>query len=84
MKKPEPFGPVDPGCLKAGAFLSEADTAKSRKAKIFLVKVLSCILVALLFLVAAFKPGFATVLSCIGVIVACSVAAVLVDRRYGR
>ena len=84
MKNPEPFGPVDPGCLKAGIFLSKEDAAKSRKAKIFLVKVLSCILVALLFLVAAFKPGFATVLSCIGVIVACSVAAVLVDRHYGR
>lgn len=70
--------------LKTEKFLSEEDAAESRKAKIFLVKVLSCVLVALLFLVAAFKPGFATVLSCIGVIVACSVAAVLVDRRYGR
>lgn len=85
MKKPESMRPsVDPGHIKAGAFLSESDAAKSREAKVFLVKLLSCVLIALLFLVAAFKPGFATVLSCIGVIVACSVAAVLVDRRYGR
>ena len=51
---------------------------------VFLVKVLSCILIALLFLVAIFSPRFATVLSCLGVVVACSIAAVLIDRRFRR
>lgn len=50
----------------------------------FLAKVLSCILIALLFLAAVFDPGFGRVLACLGVIVCCSLAAVIIDRRFRR
>ena len=49
-----------------------------------LAKVFSCILLALLFLVAVFDPGFGKVLACLGVIVCCSLAAVIIDRRFRR
>lgn len=78
------LGELDPGILIPGKIRSKADNDRKRRLMLFLVKVLGCVLIALLFLVAAFKPGFATVLSCVGVIVACSIAAILVDRRFGR
>ena len=80
----KPVGVTDPRPHKHRTFWSEADAAQSRNCKVFLVKVLSCILIALLFLVAIFSPRFATVLSCLGVVVACSIAAVLIDRRFRR
>lgn len=49
-----------------------------------LVKVLMWILIALLFLAAAFDTAFAVVLCCLGVVVCSSVAAVLVDRHVRR
>lgn len=64
--------------------LSVRDDAKMRKRIWFLAKVLSCILLALLFLVAVFDPGFGRVLACLGVIVCCSLAAVIMDRRFRR
>lgn len=57
---------------------------KRRKFQRFLVKTLVCILIALLFLIAAFSPGFGKVLACLGVIVCCSLAAVFIDRHLGR
>lgn len=57
---------------------------KRRKFQRFLVKTLVCILIALLFLVAVFEPGFGKVLACLGVIVCCSLAAVFTDRHFGR
>lgn len=50
----------------------------------FLGKVLGCILLALLFLVAVFDPEFSRVWACLGVIVCCCVAAIIVDRRFRR
>lgn len=69
--------------IKAGV---RADPKEIRRRGLlrFSVKVLSCILVALLFLVAVFDPGFGRVLACLGVIVCCSLAAVIVDRRFRR
>ena len=57
---------------------------KRRKFQRFLVKTLVCILIALLFLVAVFEPGFGKVLACLGVVVCCSLAAVFVDRHFWR
>lgn len=80
----EPFGLTDPGVHIPADTISSGNADRKRQFKVFLVKVLCCILIALLFLVAAFTPSFATVLSCAGVVIACSVAAVLVDRRFWR
>ena len=69
--------------IKAGAVPDLK--ARRRRDLLYLgAKVLSCILIALLFLVAVFDPDFARVLACLGVIVCCSLAAVLVDRRFRR
>ena len=80
----EPFGTTDSGVYKTVNIISKAEADRKRQFKVFLIKVLCCVLIALLFLVAAFAPSFATVLSCTGVVIACSVAAVLVDRRFWR
>ena len=58
--------------------------AKHRRLLKLLVKVLICILIALLFLIAVFDSRFGKVLSCLGVIVCCSLASVLTDRHFWR
>ena len=58
--------------------------AKHRKLLCLLIKVLSCILIGLLFLVAVFDPGFGKILACLGVIVCCSLASVFTDRHFWR
>ena len=58
--------------------------AKHRNPLKVLVRVLSCILIALLFLVAVFDPDFGKALACLGVIVCCSLASVFTDRYFWR
>ncbi len=70
--------------VRADAITAGKVCPEVRQRLLFLGKVLGCILIALLFLVAVFDPAFGRVLACLGVIVCCSLAAVIVDRRLRR
>lgn len=74
--------------LREGKFaakaLLDAEAEKARELLLLVLKVLGCILAAVLFLAAEFNPGWKTALCCIGFVAFMCMGSILLDRHCRR
>ena len=59
----------------------DAEAEKARELLLLVLKVLGCMLAAVLFLAAEFNPGWKTALCCIGFVGFMCMGAILLDRH---
>ena len=70
----------EPISVSAGRYVDGRDARKRRMARWTTIKVLICILIAALFVVALVEPGFVKYMAIAGILVCGMVAAITVDR----
>lgn len=70
--------------VKAGTLKQNPAVKNRRLPQLLIVRVLTCLALAALFLLAILDPAFATAMGYLGVLVSCIVGAIILDRYFRR